>query len=362
MRPESDRKIDRKNDRKRSSMTNGGLFRHILLPIAILITFTAAPLSPREPDSDAVPLSTPAPAATFVESSPSMGDFKLGVHVDVVMMYTSVSDRNGNFITGLTPENFRVYEDGVEQNITIFAQEDIPVSTGILLDVSASMRGKMEQVNQAALAFILASNPADEVFLISFNDEVTLLQDFTSDIDDIRDALDNAIVTGGTALFDAVYLGIQKAATGDRSKKAILVLSDGEDKDSYYQLNELMSRIQESDVQVFSIGILETAPQRSLFGRWTRSLSEQAADALRRISDATGGKAFFPEDLPDIHDVVSEISRDLRSQYSIGYVSSNTARDGSFRQVKIELTGPGTKSSSVRHRRGYFAPRNDDFE
>lgn len=285
--------------------------------------------------------------------------YTIGVRVDLVMMYTSVFDKSGRFIGGLTEDNFRVFEDGVEQKVSYFAQEDVPVSMGILIDLSGSMRGKIEQVKKAALAFIRASNPQDQVFLIGFNDEVELIQDFTSDIDEITDSLEDTIVTGGTALYDAVYLGVQKAQTGVKAKKAVVVISDGEDRDSYYKLDELITKVQESDVQVFCIGFLNAPPEKGLFGRWSRSVQEKAHDALLRISEETGGKAFFPDRLTDIHSIVSEIASELRSQYSIGYFSSNTARDGTFRRVKVEVRGATPPPKQVRYRRGYFAPKPD---
>jgi Ca-activated chloride channel homolog len=292
-------------------------------------------------------------------ASPKAGKKKLtyGVDVDLVMMYTSVFDKSGHFVGGLKKDNFKLYEDGVEQKIDRFSQEDVPISMGILLDLSGSMRGKIDQVNKAALAFIRASNPQDQVFLIGFNDQVELLQDFTSDIDEITDALDNAVVMGGTALYDAIYLGVQKSHTGNRVKKAIVVITDGEDRDSYYKLDELLAKVQELDVQVFSVGFLNDVPDKGLFGRFSKSVPEKAHDALTRIAEETGGKPFFPDKLTDIHTIVAEIAGELRNQYSIGYFSSNIARDGSFRRVKIELLGVNATNNHVRSRRGYFAPK-----
>ena len=228
---------------------------------------------------------------------------------------------------------------------------------GILLDLSGSMRGKIDQVNKSALAFIRASNPQDQVFLIGFNDEVEQLQDYTSDIDEITDALENTVVTGGTALYDAIYLGVQKAHAGSKPKKAIIVITDGEDRDSYYKLDELLAKVQESDVQVFSIGLIDDVPDKGFFGRWSKTAPEKAHDVLVKIAEETGGKAFFPNKLTDIHTIVAEIASDLRSQYSLGYFSTNAARDGSFRRVKIELSGSPAASNHVRYRRGYFAPK-----
>jgi Ca-activated chloride channel homolog len=292
------------------------------------------------------------------ESPERQKGFTIGVNVDVVVMHTSVYDKNGHFVGGLSKEAFALFEDGVEQKIGFFSQEDVPVSLGILLDLSGSMRSKMDQITKAALAFIRASNPEDQVFLIGFNEQVELLQDYTSDIDEVADSLDNIIVTGGTALYDAIYLGVQKAETGIKPKKAIVIITDGEDRDSYYKLDELVGKVQESDAQVFCVGFLNAVPDKGLFGRWSKSVPEKARDALQRISEDTGAKAFFPQKLTEINNIVSEIAHDLRNQYSIGYTSSNTARDGSYRRVKITLSTAAGANTHARYRRGYFAPKS----
>jgi Ca-activated chloride channel family protein len=284
--------------------------------------------------------------------------FKIGVRVDLVLVYASVTDKNGHFVTGLAKEAFAVYEDGVQQQITTFDQEDVPVSMGFVLDTSGSMRNRFSTVTQAALAFVRSSNPQDQVFLLGFNDEVELLEDFTNDIDLITDALENTIVTGGTALYDAIYLGVQKAQSGVHQKKALVVFTDGEDRDSYYKLDELLSKVQESDVQVFTIGFLNPVPDKGLFGRWSKSVPEKAHDALQQISDETGAKAFFPKDLSEMGTIASEIAHELRNQYAIGYVSTNSARDGSWRKLKIALNPTAPPGSQVRYRRGYVAPKS----
>jgi Ca-activated chloride channel homolog len=292
------------------------------------------------------------------ESPERQKGFTIGVNVDVVVMHTSVYDQNGHFVGGLKKETFTLFEDGVEQKIGFFSQEDVPVSMGILLDLSGSMRSKMDQITKAALAFIRASNPEDQVFLIGFNEQVELLQDYTGDIDEVADSLDNIVVTGGTALYDAIYLGVQKAETGIKPKKAIVVITDGEDRDSYYKLDELVAKVQEADAQVFCVGFLNAVPDKGLFGRWSKSVPEKARDALQRISEETGAKAFFPQKLTEINNIVSEIAHDLRNQYSIGYTSSNTARDGSYRRVKITLSTGAGANTHARYRRGYFAPKS----
>lgn len=292
------------------------------------------------------------------QPAPKQKGFTIGVNVDLVVIHTSVHDKNGVFIGGLKKENFKIYEDGLAQTVSSFSQEDVPISLGIVIDTSGSMRTKIDLINKAALAFIRASNPDDQVFLVGFNDQIELLEDYTSDIDAVTDALDNIVVTGGTALYDAIYLGVQKAQNGSKPKKAIVVITDGEDRDSYYKLDELVAKVQESDVQIYSVGFLNQIPDKGLFGRWSKSVPERAHDALLRISEETGGKAFFPQKIAEVNTIVSEIAHELRNQYSIGYLSSNTARDGSYRRVKIALDPAALAANNhIRFRRGYFAPK-----
>jgi len=292
-----------------------------------------------------------------LESKSPQKDFRIGVNVDLVVVHTSVIDKNGQFVSGLKKENFKVFEDGVGQSIASFSREDVPVTLGIVLDTSGSMRSKFDNVTKAALAFIRAGNPDDEAFLIGFNDEVELLEDFNNDIDTITDSLNNTVVTGGTALWDAIYLSVQKAQSGSKPKKAIIVITDGEDRDSYYKLDEMVAKVQESDVQVYSVGFLNQVPDKGLFGHWSKSEPEKAHDALERISGETGAKAFFPKDVSEIHTIVSQIAYELRNQYSISYFSSNNARDGTWRRIRVTLESPTASNLRVRCRLGYFAPK-----
>jgi VWFA-related protein len=283
----------------------------------------------------------------------SQKGYTIGVNVDQVVVHTTVLDKSGHFVSGLKKEDFRIYEDGIGQTVNLFSQEDVPVSLGIVLDTSGSMRNKIDNVNRAALAFIKASNPQDEVFLIGFNDQVELLEDYTSDLEEISDALDNIIVSGGTALYDAVHLAVEKAQKGIKPKKAIVLITDGEDRDSYYKLEEMVAKVQESDVQVYSVGFLSPVPEKGLFGRWSKSVPEKAHDALQLISEDTGAKAFFPQKVAEIGQIVSEVAYELRNQYSIGYISTNTSRDGSYRRIKVELDPSKAAGRLVRYRRGY---------
>jgi Ca-activated chloride channel homolog len=284
----------------------------------------------------------------------------IGVNVDLVVNYTSVFDKSGRFLSGLQKTNFKIFEDGIEQQISFFSQEDIPVSIGFLLDLSGSMKAerKSEQSKKAAEAFLQASNPQDEMFLIGFNDEVDLLQDYTNDADEIKDALDNTVITGSTALYDAIYLGVEKAHDGRKPKKAVVLITDGVDRASFYKQAEMLAKVQESDVQVFCVGILDPVEQKGLFGRMSKSEPERAQDFLTKVSEETGGKAFFPKQADEIPGIVTEIATDIRRQYSIGYTSTNAARDGAWRKVKIEVSAENVSREQVRYRRGYYAPKS----
>lgn len=294
------------------------------------------------------------PAAAY--GSGRLPEYRVGVKVDLVSIYASVVDKNNHFIPELEQSRFRVLEDGVEQKIELFTREDVPVSLGIVLDLSGSMRSKINQVRRSALAFINAGNPGDEFFLIGFNDEVELLQDYTGDIDELSDALENTVVAGKTHLYDAVYLGIDKAHAGTKQKKALVVITDGNDDKSYYSLKDINKKARESDVQVFCVGFLDDMPEKGIFSRRSNSEAKKYHDALVSISDETGGNAYFPKDVSEIRGIVGTIARDIRSQYGIGYISSNTNRNGTFRTVKIELTGNKADAVTIRHRSGYFAP------
>lgn len=284
----------------------------------------------------------------------------IGVEVNLVVLHTSVLDKNGQFVNGLRKEDFRVFEDRVEQQISLFKQEDVPITLGLVIDTSGSMRNKIDPVIQAALLFVKASNPEDEVFLIGFNTEATLVEDFTNDIDDLEESLNNLIVGGGTALYDALYLAVKKAQEGSMQKRAIIVISDGEDRDSYYKLEEVLDKIRESDVQVYAVGFLEPEEERGLFeGLFSKSKREKAKEVLTQMAEETGGKAVFPRSISELDGIVKAIAHELRNQYSIGYISSNQAKDGSWRTVRVVLNRPDAKNYKVRTRSGYYAPKVD---
>lgn len=276
--------------------------------------------------------------------------------VDQVVIYATVFDKNGHLVDGLTKDDFKVYEDKVEQKIVSFGHDDVPATIGVVLDHSGSMRSKMDRVREAIETFLSTLRPDNQLFLIDFNDEATLEENFTRDIDDIRDALDNVVVSGGTALYDAIYLGVEKARKGNEPKKALLVFTDGEDKDSYYTQEQLLKKIEEEDVQVYLVAFLDEdlGHQTGFFGIF-KSERDKVVKGISAIADGTGGRAYFPEKLDDLKPTFESIGRELRSQYRISYVSTNRKRDSTWRRVDVTLENARQRGLKIRAKRGYFA-------
>ena len=213
--------------------------------------------------------------------------------VNQVIVYTSVYDGNSQLVSGLTADDFQVFEDRVEQRIISFAQTDIPSSIGIVLDSSGSMRNKIGKVEQAIELFLSFDNSQNELFLIRFDDEVELEEDFTRDIEDIKDAISNVIIKGGTALYDAIHLAAEKVAEGTEPRRILLVFTDGEDKDSYYELQELIEKVEETDCLIFIVAFLDNdlSEDKGFFGLF-KSKKQGVRDEIASITDSTGGKAL----------------------------------------------------------------------
>ena len=276
--------------------------------------------------------------------------------VDQVVLYAAVYDEAGELVSSLKKEDFTVFENRVEQEITYFGLEDLPSTLGIVMDKSGSMRGKLEMVTQATQLFLNMSNPENEMFLIAFDDEVDLAEPLTRDVADINDTLDNIIVSGGTALYDAIFLAVDQALEGDEIKKAIVVFTDGEDKDSYYTHQEVLDKVQESEVQIYIVAFLDedVDDQSGFFGVF-KSERDKITKGINEIAEETGGKAFFPEKIRELDEVFRTIATELRNQYRLAYVSNNTERDGEFRRIRVQIVDAKPQGLRVRAKRGYFA-------
>jgi VWFA-related protein len=263
----------------------------------------------------------------------------------LVNLYASVADKSGKPISDLPKSAFKVYENGVEQQISIFRPEDVPVSMGLLIDNSGSMKDKREKVAEAALDLVKASNPQDEVFIESFNDKWYLDQDFTADIQKLESALDKLETKGSTALYDAIHLGIEHVKKGKHDKKVLLVVTDGNDTGSDESLEQIVREARQSDgVLIYSIGLLsEEAPHDA----------KSAKRALKALAEASGGLDYYPKDLAEVDKITPQVAREIRHQYLLAYTPINDALDGTFRQIKVTVTAPG--KPAARARNGYYA-------
>lgn len=269
------------------------------------------------------------------------------VETERVVLHVTVVDRQDRFVTDLGQEAFAVSEDTVLQELTYFAQEDVPVSMGLVIDNSGSMREKRQQVNAAALEFVKASNPQDEVFIVNFNDEAYLDQDFTSSLDRLQDALQRIDSRGGTALYDATSISLDHLAENGNTrynKRALLVITDGEDTSSRMDLEILVRKLQASDVTIYGIGILSEEERRA---------ARRAERHLRSLTRPTGGPAYFPASPDEVEPLVRRIAADIRNQYIIEY-NRPPGKPPGYRRVQIDLKGHA-RSNKVRHRPGYYA-------
>jgi VWFA-related protein len=276
----------------------------------------------------------------------SQGVFVFRKDVDEVMLHATVVDDKQHIITNLDRTAFTVFEDGKTQSIISFHHVDIPVAMGIVIDNSGSMREKRSKVNQAALNLVRSSNPRDEVFIVNFNDEQYLDQDFTHDLLKLKEALEKIDARGGTALYDAVVASGDHLKQNARlEKKVIFLVTDGEDNASSETLEQAVKQLQlEGGPSVYAIGILgdEDHPKR-------------AKKALQIIAERTGGIAFFPKTLDEVDSISRTIANDIRNQYAIGYKPLSPKKAGEFRQIRVEAKAKGHSKLVVRTKTGYYA-------
>lgn len=275
--------------------------------------------------------------------------------VDQVVLYAVVYDKKGELVTGLQQEDFTILEDKVEEEITYFGRDDIASTSGIVIDISGSMRNRINLVVKAAKLFVSRNHPENELFLVTFDDEVQLEEDYTTDFQDIHDALDNIVVSGGTAFYDAVYLAIAKAQNGSELKKVIVVFTDGEDRDSYYTHQELLERIRQSNVQVFVIAVLDPdlSDEGGFFGVF-KSKRHKVRQKIEQIAENTGGKVYFPEKIVELENVFKEIALELRNQYRLAYITHNPLKKGNWRTITVQVRDAEKQGLSVRAKKGYF--------
>jgi VWFA-related protein len=262
-------------------------------------------------------------------------------------LHASVVGKNGKLITNLPESAFKVYENGTEQSLKIFRREDVPVSMGLLIDNSGSMRDKRARVEAAALALIKASNPQDEIFIVNFNDDAYLDVPFTSDLKKMQGGLARIDSRGGTAMRDAIWMSMDYLKKkGKKDKKVLLVVSDGNDNASNETLERLVQRAKsaESGVVIYAVGLLNEEEKRE---------ARKAKRALNDLVEATGGLAYYPKEMAEVNQICLQVAHEIRNQYVLAYTPSVPALDGTYRQVKVTVSGPG--HPTVRTRSGYYA-------
>lgn len=270
--------------------------------------------------------------------------------VNLVLVPVTITDPMNRLVTGLEKDNFQVYEGDKTQPIQSFSSEDAPISLGVIFDVSGSMSDKIQKSRDAVVEFFKTANPQDEFFMITFADKPELLADFTKSVEEVQDKMITIQAKGRTALLDAIYLGLDKMRNAHNQKKALLIISDGGDNRSRYTESEIKNLVREADVQIYAIGIYESAPPTP---------EERNGPALLTdISEVTGGRTFSIENASELADVASKIGVELRNQYVIGYRPTNPAHDGKWRKIKVKLVPPkGLPPLHVYAKTGYYAPQ-----
>jgi Ca-activated chloride channel homolog len=269
--------------------------------------------------------------------------------VDMTLVNVSVTDFYSNSVTWLNKENFKVYEDGVEQEISAFSSEDVPISVGLIFDMSGSMASKFEKTRQAALQFMRTANPHDEFFLVRFNDRAELTSPFTSSVEELESQVMFTAAGGRTALLDAVYLGLDQMRNARNGRRALLIISDGGDNHSRYNETEIRNALKESDCQLYAMGIFDGHH----IGR--KSQQRYGWSLLSELVETTGGRLFPVSKLADLPDIASKIGMELRNQYVVGYKPPDTRHK--WRKIKVKLNTPkGLPPVKVYARSGYYAP------
>jgi len=288
------------------------------------------------------------------ETSPSQSrqgdEYTIRVNADSVLLHATVQNRKGILVSGLGKDDFQLYEDGVLQQINYFSHEDIPVTVGLVVDNSGSMRPKRPEVIAAALAFARSSNPADQMFVVNFNENVSfgLPADtpFTDQTAQLQVALSRIKTNGETALYDAVAAALEHLEKGNRDKKVLIVISDGGDNASKHNLAQIRAMAGHPDAIIYTIGLF--IPEDL----------DRNPGVLKQLAKDTGGEAFLPETVKEVTPICERIARDIRNQYTIAYTPANRKQDGSYRVVEVKVGAPGHGRLFVRTRAGYYAPLN----
>src|SRR5688572_7654756 len=310
------------------------------------------------------PVTSPTPKAS---PTPRLEDQEIKIETELVNISVRVVDRNNRPINNIQQSEFKIYEDGVLQQIGFFDKGEVPTNYTMLVDNSGSLRQQIDQVIDAGKTLVASNRPGDETAVIRFvsSDKIEVLQDFSKSKTDLNDALDNMYIEGGqTAIIDAVYLAVERLNQNnsqqkdlDRTRRAIVLVTDGEDRSSYYSEAQLLELLKESDVQIFVVGFVKELSSDK--GFISKSPQGKAKALLERLASATGGKSYFPASASEMNSIAKDIASELRTQYSIGYIPSNDRKDGSFRNIKVAVNdGPGAQKRIAITRAGRTAEKD----
>ena len=272
------------------------------------------------------------------------------VDVDLALVNVSVTDMHDRPVRSLAPNSFRIFEDNIEQEVVNFSSEDVPVSIGVIFDLSGSMANKFSYAKEAAVQFFKTANPEDEGFLIGFSEHANLLSPFTNNIEELQNRLLTLSPGGSTALLDGLYLGIAEMRDARNAKRALLIISDGGDNHSRYREEDIKRLLKEADVQIYAIGIFESGYHR-------RTLTEGNGPLLlAELTELTGGRAFTVRNPNELSEIATKIGAELRSQYILGYEPSNKTRDARWRKITVKMSSSnGHQHLSVHAKKGYYA-------
>lgn len=306
-------------------------------------------------DAAISPLASPTPTP---KPSPTINDDDeiIKIETELVNLNVRVIDRNSRPINNLTERDFMIYEDGVLQRIEFFSKAEVPTNYALVIDNSGSMRSQLDKVIEAGKVLVNSNRPADETMIIRFigRDKIEIQGDgFTSDRAELVDSLENMYIEGGqTAIIDSVYLAVENTdgyerskRSDDRKRRAIILITDGEDRNSFYNEKQLFELLKESEVQIYVVGFVDELSKEG--GFIGKSPQSKARALLQRMADETGGIAYFPKSAQDLPRIAQEISNELRTQYSIGYIPSNDVQDGTFRKIRVQIADGPNKEKRI---------------
>lgn len=339
----------------------------IILPAFFCAVFAAATVLPIPSATAATGGIIPQPTPPYIPPPPppvEKVDDVIRIETELVNLNVRVVDRNNRPINNVLQSDFKIYEDGVPQSIEFFSHSEVPTNYSLVIDNSGSLRFQIEKVIEAGKILVETNRPDDQTSIIRFvsRDKISIEQDFTDNKEDINYALDNMYIEGGqTAIIDAVYLAAtavndheKSLGRGDRTRRALVVVTDGEDRDSYYTEEQLFELLRETDVQIYTIGFVgELSRERGFI---SKSPQGKAKSFLERMASETGGKAYFPKSTGELVDIANDIGKELRTQYSIGYIPTNDRNDGTFRNIRVEVAdGPNKQKRIAVTRSGRVA-------